>query len=162
MEGLTSILGSGVASLPMKYLGLPLGAHYKASTIWSGITEKMEYRLAGWKRLYLSKGSGLTLIKSTLSNLSTYYLSPFLIPIGVVNRLEKLQDFLWRGIGDKFKIHLVNWSKIRSPIISEGLGVKSLIQFNRALLGKLSRFATEMDDLWRKVVDIKYDSMRGR
>jgi hypothetical protein len=42
---LATILGCGVASLPMKYLGLPLGAHYKASTIWSGIIEKMEHRL---------------------------------------------------------------------------------------------------------------------
>jgi len=67
-----------VASLSMKYLGLPLGAHYKASTMWSGITKKMEHRLAGWKRLYLSKGCRLTLIKSTLSNLPTYYLVSFL------------------------------------------------------------------------------------
>lgn len=37
VEGLASILGCRVASLPMKYLGLLLGAHYKASTIWSGI-----------------------------------------------------------------------------------------------------------------------------
>jgi len=35
-----------------------------------------------------------------------------------------------------------------------------MIQFNRALLGKW-RFAMEMDALWRKVVDIKYGSMRG-
>jgi hypothetical protein len=75
VEGLASILGCRVASLPMKYLGLPLGAPYKASTIWNGIIEKMEHRLAGWKRLYLSKGGRLTLIKSTLSNLPTYYLS---------------------------------------------------------------------------------------
>jgi hypothetical protein len=48
----------------MKYLGLPLGAHYNVSTIWSGSFEKMEYRLVGWKRLYLSKGDKLTLIKT--------------------------------------------------------------------------------------------------
>jgi len=90
-----------VASFPVKYLGLPLGPHYKASTIWSGIIEKMEHRLAGWKRLYLSKGGRLTLIKSTLSNLPTYYLSIFPILVGVANRLEKLQrDFLWGGIGE--------------------------------------------------------------
>jgi hypothetical protein len=42
-----------------------------------------------------------------------------------------------------------------------GLGVRNMIQFNRALLGKwLLRFAMEMDALWRKVVDIKYGSMR--
>jgi hypothetical protein len=33
VRGLASILGCGVASLPMKYLGFPLGAHYKASAI---------------------------------------------------------------------------------------------------------------------------------
>jgi hypothetical protein len=63
--------------------------------------------------LYLSKGVRLTLIKSTLSNLPTYYLSLFPIPMGVANRLEKLQrDFLWGGVGDEFKFHLVNWSKV--------------------------------------------------
>lgn len=43
-----------------------------------------------------------------------------------------------------------------------GLGVRNMIQFNRALLGKwLWRFAMERDALWRKVVDIKYGSTRG-
>jgi hypothetical protein len=74
-----------VASLPMKYLGLPLGALYKAKSIWDGIVEKMKCRLVGWKRLYLSKGGRLTLIKSTLSNLPTYYLSIFPISVSVAN-----------------------------------------------------------------------------
>jgi hypothetical protein len=61
----------------MKHLELPLGAAYKATSMWNGVTEQMEQRLAGWKKIYLSKGGRLTLIKSTLSNLSTYYLSLF-------------------------------------------------------------------------------------
>jgi hypothetical protein len=71
----------------------------------------MERRLASWKKLYLStKGGRLTLLKSTLSNLSTYYLSLFPIPVRVANKLEKLQrDFLWGGIRDEVKLHLVNW-----------------------------------------------------
>jgi hypothetical protein len=109
VEGLASILGCGVALLPIKYLSLPLGARYKASTIWSSIIEKMENRLADWKRLYLSKGGRLMLIKITLSNLPTYYLSLFLHPVGVANRLEKLQrDFLWGGISNEIKFHWVN------------------------------------------------------
>jgi hypothetical protein len=53
----------------------------------------------------------LALIKSTLSNLPMYYLSLFSIPVGVANRLNRLQrDFLWGCIEDVFKFHLVNWA----------------------------------------------------
>jgi hypothetical protein len=72
------------------------------------------------------------------------------------------EEFTLGGIGDEFKFHLINWSTICSPKVSEGLGVTNMIQFNRVLLGKwLWRFAMEMDAIWRKVVDIKYGSMRG-
>jgi hypothetical protein len=57
--------------------------------------------MAGWKKLHLSKGGWLTLIKSTLSNLPTYYLSLLLVPMSVAKRIEKIQrDFLWGGMGD--------------------------------------------------------------
>ena len=103
MEGLAGILGCNCVALRMKYLGLPLGAKFKETTIWNPIIEKMERRLVGWKRLYLAKGGKVTLIKSTLSNLPTYFLSLFPIPVGVARRLEKLQrDFLWSGLGEEF------------------------------------------------------------
>ena len=49
---LVDVLGCKQGSLPMKYLGLPLGAHFKDRSIWNTILEKMERKLAGWKRLY--------------------------------------------------------------------------------------------------------------
>jgi hypothetical protein len=108
---LVQILGCKQSSLPMSYLGLPLGASFKEATIWNPVLERVEKRLASWKRLYLSKGGKLTLIKSTLSSIPTYFLSLFPIPARVANRLEKLQrDFLWCGMDEKPKFHLVNWS----------------------------------------------------
>jgi hypothetical protein len=147
----------------MKYLGLPLGAKFKESTIWNPIIEKMERHLAGWKRLYLSKGGKVTLIKSTLSNLPTYFLSLFLIPSEVAKRLEKLQrDFLWSGLGSEFKYHLVSWSTICEPFCNGGLAIRNLRRFNQALLGKwLWRYGLERDALWRRVVEAKYRSLRG-
>ena len=97
----------------------------------------MEKRLAGWKRLYLSKGGRVTLIKSTLSSLPTYLLSLFPIPMSVAHRLEKLQrDFLWGGLEDNHKFHLVNWKQTCTPLQSGGLGIRNMAVFNKALLGK--------------------------
>jgi hypothetical protein len=123
----------------------------------------MERRLAGWKRMYLSKGARLTLIKSSLSNIPTYYLSLFPMPVRVANRLDKIQkDFLWGGIGDEKKFHLVSWKKICTPLYAGGLGVHNLIQFNRALLGKwLWRYGREREALWRLVIDAKFQSIEG-
>ena len=62
-----------------------------------------------WKRLYLSKGGKITLIKSTLFSLPMYFLSLLPLPRKVANRMEKLQrDFLWSGINGDSKLHLVS------------------------------------------------------
>jgi hypothetical protein len=67
---LAGVLGCGMASSPMKYLGLPLGASFKAKPIWNDILEKVDCRWLAGKE-YLSKGGRVTLIKSILSNLPT-------------------------------------------------------------------------------------------
>ncbi|XP_042969900.1 uncharacterized protein LOC122302626 [Carya illinoinensis] len=63
VDSMTTILGCKISHLPMKYLGLPLGAHYKSISIWNDVLEKMERKLASWKQMYLSKGGRVTLIK---------------------------------------------------------------------------------------------------
>lgn len=69
------------------------------STLESGDI-KVLTSAAGWKRQFFSRGGKLTLFKSTLSNLPTYFLSVFIIPSSVAKRLEKLErDFLWMGQG---------------------------------------------------------------
>jgi hypothetical protein len=60
VEGLAGILGCRVSSLPLKYLGLPLGASFKAKPIWNGVIEKIDRRLASWKQMYLSKRGRVT------------------------------------------------------------------------------------------------------
>ena len=76
--------------MPISYLGMPLGAHFKDASIWNPIIERMEKRLSNWKRLFLPKGGRLTLLKSTLSCLPTYYLSLFTIPQHVADKLERI------------------------------------------------------------------------
>jgi len=72
-----------------------------------------------------------------LSNLPTYFLSLLSLPAGIASRLECLQrDFLWDGPGGDPKIHLVNWKTVCTPVSRGGLGIKKLMVFNKALLGK--------------------------
>ena len=64
------------------------------------------------------------------------------MPAVVANWIEKLQrNFLWGGIGDEPKFHLVKWATVCSPISSGGLGIRNVRLlnvrlFNEALLGK--------------------------
>jgi hypothetical protein len=85
--------------------------------------------------VYLTKGNRTTLIKSTLSNLSTYFMSLFPLPTSVAKHIEKLQrDYLWGGLGEEFKYHLLNWSKV--SIFEGGMRARNLLRFNHAVLGK--------------------------
>jgi hypothetical protein len=64
----------------------------------------VEYKLASWKMMYLSKGGRVTLTKSTLANMPTYYMSIFPLLATVANRIEKIhRDFLLGGLDKEFK-----------------------------------------------------------
>ena len=163
IHNLANILQCTVGSLPMIYLGMPLGTSYKTAFIWNVILKRMEKKLSGWKRLYLSKGGRLTLLKSTLSSLSTYYLSLFTVPKAVAMRLERIQrNFLWGSLAECFKYPLVAWEKVGLPRELGGLGIRNLVSFNQALLGKLLwRYGHETTHLWRRVITMKYGEGNG-
>jgi hypothetical protein len=81
----------------------------------------------------------------------------------VANRIEKLQrNFLWGGMGDEFKHHLVKWDTVCTPKAEDGLGIRSLVLFNRALLGKwMWRFGLEKHHLWHRVLVAKFGIETG-
>ena len=163
LDALVCILCCKVGYLPMTYLGMPLGDHYKDSSIWNPIIERMEKKLSSWKWLYLSKKSRLTLLKSTLSSLPTYYLSLFTIPQHVADILERIQrNFLQGRSTDVFKYSLVAWEKVVWPVEAGGLGIQRIGLFNQTLLGKwLWRFGKGATHLWRQVIASKYGEGSG-
>ncbi|RVW27828.1 Transposon TX1 uncharacterized 149 kDa protein [Vitis vinifera] len=158
-----AVFGCKVGNLPTTYLGLPLGALHNSCRVWDGVEERFKRKLATWKKLYLSKGGRLTLIKSTLSNLPIYFMSLFVIPRKVRIRLEKIQrEFLWGDVEGRRRIHLVRWTAICKDKKYGGLGLRHLKEFNHALLGKwLWRFSLERESLWRKVIVGKFGEGEG-
>ena len=158
-------LGCKIGSLPMSYLGLPLGAKHKDLGVWDLIEERYRKRLAAWKTQYISKGGRITLIRSTLSNLPIYYLSLFRMPQKVCARLERIQrQFLWGGGWSDLekKIPLVSWATVCSDKSKGGIGLKSFSKLNMALLSKWSwRFANDRNALWRKTICCKFGESIG-
>ena len=128
MNRAASLLGCKVGKLLASNL---LGAPNKHYGVWDSIEERFK------RKLYLSKGGRLVLLKSNLSNLPIYFMSLFVIPKKVRIRLEIIQkDFLWGGLGDRSKIHLVNWSDVCKAKNFGGLGIRRLHNLNQALLDK--------------------------
>ena len=68
----------------------------------------------------------------------------------MAKRNERLQrNFLWDSFDETHKHHLVRWDTVCSPFANGGLGIRNLLDFNWALLGKwMWRLGLE----WRKLI----------
>lgn len=150
----SNVLGCEAGTLPFKYLGVTVGANMKLSKNWKPLIDRFRSKLSDWKAKTLSFGGRLTLIKSVLGNLPTYYLSLFKAPKGVLSELERLRRrFLWGGGESSKKIHWVSWKSITAPKENGGLGVGSLRALNIALLSKWWwRLKTDKSTMWCKVI----------
>ncbi|KAK3220120.1 hypothetical protein Dsin_014090 [Dipteronia sinensis] len=146
------------ATLPLTYLGLPLGARPGLKAFWNPVVKKVEDQLALWKRRFLSKEGRLVLIKLVLSSIATYYMSVFKMPVGVAQKIEKLQrNFLCRDGIEKRKLHAVDWISVCKSKAKGGLGIGRMIDKNEGLLAKwVWRFGREESPLWKKVLCAKY------
>ena len=86
---------------------------------------------------FLSLGERITLIQSSLSHISNYFLSLFKIPISIVSKIEKLQrDFLWSKAREDKKDHLINWDIVCKLKEFGGMRFGKTTLRNHALLRK--------------------------
>ena len=73
-----------------------------------------------------------------LGNLPTLYLSLFVAPVGVIDKLEEIRrKFIWGGVEDKAKINWVSWNQVVAPKSDGGLGIGSLSALNISLTVKM-------------------------
>ncbi|KAH0709195.1 hypothetical protein KY284_010622 [Solanum tuberosum] len=158
MQVLAENLGCQVASLPTKYLGMPLGAKNKEVEVWNEVLERCEKKLSRWKSQYLSLGGRITLIKSVMDALPTYMMSLFPIPRSIEKKINKSRRvFLWQGNKEKLGYNLVKWDVVTLNKMQGGLGIKKLNMQNVSLLKKwLWRFCSEDMALWRRFISQKY------
>lgn len=143
---------------PFIHLGVPVGRNMSTVVSWNEVVEKFHARLNRWKVKALSIGGRLTLLKSVLGSLATYYLSVFKAPLQVLKKLETLRNRFFIGGSDKQdKITWVAWNKVLRSKDNGGLGVGSLFALNRALLYKWKwKFLTVRRNLWVHTIKAIY------
>ncbi|KAJ0921865.1 putative reverse transcriptase zinc-binding domain-containing protein [Helianthus annuus] len=154
VQQMASYLRCKKGTFPFIHLGLPIGANMNLARNWKSVVDVFRNRLSIWKAKTLSYGGRITLIKSVLNSLPTYYLSLFKAPAKVLSALDKIRRvFFWGGSEDKAKMNWVAWEKTIAPVEFGGLGFGSIRDTNLAMLAKWWwRFKTEKYSLWRRVV----------
>jgi hypothetical protein len=95
--------------------------------------------------------------KTVLTNMVLYMISFFLLPKGVLHRLDYYRSrFFWQEDSEKKKYRLVKWSVVCTPKDQGGLGIHYLQVKNTTLLGKwLYKLLTE-SGMWQTLLKWKY------
>ncbi|XP_022014398.1 uncharacterized protein LOC110913887 [Helianthus annuus] len=150
---LASVLKCEVGKLLFSYLGIPIGVNMKRSKYWDLVINKFSAKLSKWKAKFLSLAGRVTLAKLVLGSLPSYFLSLFVAPKCVINKLEKIRrDFVWGFSGSIKKMRWVRWEGIVNSKRKGGLGVGSIRDFNIAMLTKWWwRYNSNPNQLWTKV-----------
>ena len=92
-----ALIGCDIGKTPFKYLGVMVGNNRSKIKAWDMIVDRISARLSKWKVKTLLIRGRLTLIKSVLGSLPTYYFPLFNVPSGMLKNLESLQSNFFRG-----------------------------------------------------------------
>ncbi|GJS23025.1 putative RNA-directed DNA polymerase, eukaryota, reverse transcriptase zinc-binding domain protein [Tanacetum coccineum] len=154
VSNLAKIIGCGAAKFLLKYLGVPVGGNMARCSNWNAIIQKFSSKLSLWKARLLSVGGRLSLIKSVLGSLPTYYMSIYMMPATVQKKLEAMRNkFFIGGDLDEKKITWVRWKKCLARKELGGLGIGSIYGLNIRLLFKwVWRFLSSPFDLLVRVI----------
>jgi hypothetical protein len=139
--------------MPFTYLGLPMGTTKTTIKDTSPLIDRIERRLSTTS-YFLSYGDRLVLVISVLSSLPTFFMLSLMIPVRVVDVVDRARRHcLWRR-KDKDKIHsLALWSMICKPKNKGGFGIINLNVQNAALLLKhLHKFYNNDATPWVQLV----------
>ena len=132
-ESLALELGCKIGSLPTTYLGLPLGAKHNSMKVWDGIEEKVSLME---ETIHFKRGENHTHPNHPLQHVNLPYV-PFPHAKGCHQEIRKFKrDFLWGGGNLERKLHLVKWKVMCLSKDKGGLGIRGLLNLNRALLGQ--------------------------
>ncbi|KAE8674734.1 hypothetical protein F3Y22_tig00111719pilonHSYRG00029 [Hibiscus syriacus] len=121
-----------------KYLDVSVLHSRMKVTDFDFIFDKFRGKLNGWAVRTLLLAGHVTLAKSVLSAIPTYFIQVMSFPKRVYDEIEsETRRFIWGSEPSRRKISLVNWPTVCTPIDRGGLGLIRPLKQNKAFLMKL-------------------------
>ncbi|KAL0322535.1 UNVERIFIED_CONTAM: hypothetical protein Sangu_1872800 [Sesamum angustifolium] len=135
-DRLLGVLGFQEAHLLVLYLGLPLISSRLSLSDCKTLLLKIDSRIRGWGGLQLSFAVRVQLIKSVLMSFNIYWAMAFILPKGVIRKIEqRLGSFLWKGaLGDGYP--KVTWNQVCQLIEEWGQRIQDILAVNLALMSR--------------------------
>ncbi|XP_074299812.1 uncharacterized protein LOC141630982 [Silene latifolia] len=161
-KDILQIYGVIESQLPFRYLGVPITCGRMSKGDCNILVEKLVRRIRSFGTKKLSYSGRLVLVNSVLTALYSYWINIFVIPKGVLNKVNAIcRNYLWDGSPDFIRVPRVSWAKVCAPKSEGGLGIKDSIIWNHASIGKLVWWVyCSPDRLWVKWVNQLY--IKGR
>ncbi|XP_062112043.1 uncharacterized protein LOC133823367 [Humulus lupulus] len=146
------------ASLPFRYLGIPICSKRITNAECGIILEKMVAKIKQWISRNLSYSARATLINSVLLSIHSYWAQIMVMPKNLLKDIEAIcRAFLWKGVAEAHAPRVVAWSTVCTPKSAGGLGFRKILEWNIAALEKyVWAIASKKDNLWVKWIHSIY------
>ncbi|XP_073305819.1 uncharacterized protein [Primulina huaijiensis] len=140
------------------YLGLPTFSLRSKRIQFAGLRERLLKKINGWSSKLFSAGGKETLIKSVLQAIQSYAMSCFKLLVSLCLELEQCCfKFWWKSNSSGEGMHWIKWRSMCKPKQYGGMGFRSLLDFNRALLAKqVWRIICDPASLMAKILKARY------
>ncbi|VFQ64920.1 unnamed protein product [Cuscuta campestris] len=157
-DSLLKLTGMGRGKLPFTYLGSPVTTSHLKSLDCDRLVAKLTAKINAWNSKHLSYCAKIRLINAMLMGVITFWTRIFILPKMVLKKIMSIcRNFLWGGAADYSKSPLVSWDIICQPKSKGGLGLRNIINWNKATIMKLNwDIANKKDVLWVKWIHSRY------
>ncbi|XP_074297422.1 uncharacterized protein LOC141628145 [Silene latifolia] len=117
----------------------------------------------GWGTKKLSYAGPLVLVKHVLTQMNSYWARVFLLPKGVIARVEAIcRNYLWSHADNFAKVPLISWEQCCLPQKNGGLGILNACLWNNAMFDWWDYQAPSYSDWsWHQLCKVKNKLMPG-